>query len=72
MGTTSMEEHYVTEFLLKKERIAALLPRFPLRSALALASQALVPSGIYLVNNVFPSKHLLAVYKEAVVKALWT
>ncbi len=42
---------------------------------MALASQALVPSTIYLACNVFPSKHLLAAYKrfdKAVVKALWT
>ena len=75
LGTNSMEEQFVTEFLLGKERIAALLPKFPLHSALALASQALIPSAFYLVNNVFPSKNIMAAYKqfdEAVVTALWT
>ena len=74
MGTNTMEEHYVTEFLLDKERIVALLLKFPLHSALTLASQALVPSTFYLAGNVFPS-NLMAAYQRfdaAVRKALWT
>ncbi len=55
----SFVECYAEEFFEEKESLVKVLPQFPLDAALAVTTQVLNPSCVYLNNNLFPTDNLL-------------